>query len=507
MTFSYFEGGIKNTTPKKEITLNELILLVKDPNKSDYFDYLRKLKVEDEVNYKKEKKKLPYITPPSLLKKRKLTTSKDFETNFIKFSGYVYFDLDSIENPEKIKKSFIENFPTTFSFICLSSSGKGLSFFIQINYPISSKQGYKDVWVFLKEKFFSGYDMDENVNDIGRSMFIGYDPNPYFNSENLVVIENIPKTVDPIKKKSPQIKRDNTNLQNDVFRFIPIEEVFEELKFDNTPEISRVIVDVFPLDHVHGSIYFGVKDGMKTITYVNLIHRLYFLNPSVDPSYIFNYIRFVNDRNTFYPKMDYQRMKRLFSYTYKSIIDDPDYVFKGSKTKMINFQKSFPISGDEKDKISKKLNGILKKNRSIKKIIETKQLLTEMGVKITQKKIEEFSGLSLTTIKRYYRLTEIEDLNWWIEYFNSQDYLDTIGFELNSDFDGKVESFENQSWFHPTCPKYVIDFYRKKSRNPLIKPFLYGGYSQIGTEKKQTEEKPFHSSTSCRGQTSLNRCQ
>lgn len=507
MIFSYFEGGILNTTPKKEITLNELILLIRDPNKSGYFDYLRKLKVEDEVNYKKEKKKLPYITPPSLLKKRKLTTSEDFETNFIKFSGYVYFDLDSIEEPEKIKKSFIENFPTTFSFICLSTSGKGLSFFIRIKNPISSKQDYKDVWVYLKEKFFSGYDMDKNVNDIGRSMFIGYDPNPYFNTENLVVIENIPKTVDPIKIKSPQIQRDNTNLQDDVFRFIPIEKVFEELKFDNTPEISRVIVDVFPLDHVHGSRYFGVKDGKKTITYVNLIHRLCFLNPSVDPSYIFNYIRFVNDRNTFYPKMDYQRMKRLFSYTYKSIIDDPDYVFKGSKTKRINFQKGFPFSRGQKVKISGVLNGILKKNRSIQTIIETKLQLTEMGEKITQKKIEEVSGLSLGTIKRYYRITKTEDLNWWIEYFNSEEYLDTIGFDPNSDFNQKIDSFGNQLWFHHTCPDYVKEYCRKRRFNSTIKPSPYGGYSQIGKEKKQTEEKPFHSSTSCRGQTSLNRCQ
>jgi len=108
------------------------------------------------------------------------------------------------------------------------------------------------------------------------------------------------------------------------------------------------------------------------------------------------------------------------------------------------------------------LNGILSKNLSVQKILDSKSLLTEEGLKITQKNIQKLSGLSLTTIKRYYRVEELEDIQWWIDYFNSEEYMESMGYQPISTFNDDVNSFENQMYFHPTCPQYVIDFYRNK---------------------------------------------
>jgi hypothetical protein len=147
---------------------------------------------------------------------------------------------------------------------------------------------------------------------------------------------------------------------------------------------------------------------------------------------------------------------------YESIKNNSEYIFSIPKLRYIHFRKNIILSKNEKKHISNKLNGILSKNLSVQKILDSKSLLTEEGLKITQKNIQKLSGLSLTTIKRYYRVEELEDIQWWIDYFNSEEYMESMGYQPISTFNDDVNSFENQMYFHPTCPQYVIDFYRNK---------------------------------------------
>lgn len=69
------------------------------------------------------------------------------------------------------------------------------------------------------------------------------------------------------------------------------------------------------------------------------------------------------------------------------------------------------VDTDEKMEISNKINGLLKKNESISKILDTKEKLKNTNQKVIQKNVADISGLSLGTVKRYYRYKSIVDLN------------------------------------------------------------------------------------------------
>jgi hypothetical protein len=294
-------------------------------------------------------------------------------------------------------------------------------------------------------------------------MIIGYDPNPYYNFDNLVQIDQLDISKNEKGYSSPtHSQKKHTNSEKDNFYYhIPINEVFENLIFETYVKVSRPIVDVFPIEYVKSSVFFNLKEGVKRKTYINLIHGLCFLNPNVNPSYVFNYLVYINKRYGI-PPMDFNKLKELFSFVYNSIKNNPDYICTSVKIRNIHFRKKNPITTDEKKYITNKLNSIITKNSSIRKINETKELLLDKGIKITQKNIQEFSGLSLSTIKRYYRVEEIEDLQWWIDYFNSEEYLNSLGYEPKSTFGEVVELFENEIYFHPTCPQYVINYFQRK---------------------------------------------
>jgi hypothetical protein len=78
----------------------------------------------------------------------------DFEKNYEIGSGYIYLDIDNIENALKYKKEFISKYKDVVSMVCLSSGGSGLSILVKISHTITSKEEYKSIVGYLSSHYF-----------------------------------------------------------------------------------------------------------------------------------------------------------------------------------------------------------------------------------------------------------------------------------------------------------------------------------------------------------------
>ena len=93
MTFSYFDGGIKNTLPQQSINLSQLVELITNHPNSVLIYTIRSLREKNDKYYKTLKGYLPYVTPNCTVSQRKLTGDL-LNTNLLSFSQYIYFDID-----------------------------------------------------------------------------------------------------------------------------------------------------------------------------------------------------------------------------------------------------------------------------------------------------------------------------------------------------------------------------------------------------------------------------
>ena len=437
---SYFEGGIKDTVPKKQIEFNELIELIKNNPKANAIEHIRLLRKQGKIEYKKLKDKLPYITPNCSLKKRKLTTEIDFQENFICPSGYIFFDIDEIKDVEEYKKYFIEKYGHLVSLVASSTSLGGISTFFKLKNHPASKSEYFQVWETIRTTILKDEKIDINCKDFGRALFVSYDTSLYYNFENEIDIKDYINEAISNSNSSVQniVINDPSDISNYKFNKIPIKEVFNKLKLKTSVDVSNPLVEINPVDYSEVNFHKGIKDGTKHRIYPGMIHTLVFLNPDIQPDYIFQYLVYVNNKFA-HPPMDKEKLENLFRFVYESITSNPDYEFKNIRTKSVHFKSGCSKSGDEKRKIAVELNGVIRKNSSIDKIDAARQQLEAQGIKITQKKIAEISGLSIATVKRRFKEQPC-DLTSIIDGYNS--------LEIENEF------------IHPNCPQWAINYLR-----------------------------------------------
>ena len=135
--FSLYEGKIQDRTPTKIIDFNTLINIIKtNPYNRDY-KVIRSHKKGD-LEYNQGKKELVRCHPNCVLKYNSIS-GPNFEKNYVIGSGYIYLDIDNLNNPLKYKKEFILKYKEVVSMVCISSGGSGLSVLVKINHLITSK--------------------------------------------------------------------------------------------------------------------------------------------------------------------------------------------------------------------------------------------------------------------------------------------------------------------------------------------------------------------------------
>jgi len=396
LMFSYFEDGITDTICNRFVDLPELVKKIKNNPNADLIEEIRTLRRTGDELYKKLKEQLPNITPNCLVNRRSLDED-NFRTNFIRSSGYIYFDIDTI-NPDEYKDYFIRKYGHVTSLVCLSSSKGGISVLFKVKNELTN-----DNFDFIRNQIINtilaGEPIDSHAGGLGRAMFISSDAQVYVNYENEIEISTADIKKEPIKKEVKQSNSSTfiTNRLNSPFSVLSIDKVYEKLHTSTQVEVLNPVVDFKPIDFVEVYIPKIIKDGTKHTIYQSMIHHLVHLNPYIEKEYIFSFLFYVNNRFA-RPKMEKKELIRFFNLVYNGI-KRTGVTNHQHFTKFVHFNPDCGISDEEKIQVANSLNGYRRRNISIQKIQAAKGELIRTGRKLTQKNIVEISGLSPKTVR------------------------------------------------------------------------------------------------------------
>lgn len=416
--------------------------------------------------YKQYKKKLINITPNCLVKYRSFKTDEDFNRNFICSSGYIYFDIDSINDVESYKLYFIEKYGDIVSMVSKSSSCGGLNVLIKISNQITSKDQFFQVWDKIRLTILKDEKVDLICKDFGRSMFISFDPDVFVNYENEITVDvnlyndNNSNNIRLKNKKSvkqPISYEGGINRLNYTFSDLPnYFQVISKIKIKTTINVINSIIDYNPIEYVDITFPNPIKDGTKHSIYTVIIHKLIYLNPDIEIKYLFSYLNFINNHFAS-PPMEYRELNRLFNHVY-NITQIEEYKFEYKRIKNFHFNPSIKMDKEIKKSIINDLNGKLKINCSIEKIQSARCQLELEGMKVTQKEVSKISGLSLRTVKTHYRKSPI-DINELVDlYNNSVDVTGINKIDFKSGFSSKYETKPQEEYIHPDCPQWVLSY-------------------------------------------------
>lgn len=425
--FSYFKDGINDTSCVKFIDLSTLVGLIKNNPEAEKITQIRNLRNCGDSYYKQLKKQLPYITPNCLVNLRSLDED-NFRTNFIRSSGYIYFDIDTI-NPDVYKDYFIKKYGHLASLVCLSSSQGGISVLFKIRNEITN-DNFELIRNQIINTILIGEPIDNNAGGFGRAMFISSDAQVYVNYENEIEISVDEINTTPLKKEVKQSNSSTffTNILNSPFSVLSIDKVYEKLHTCTQVEVINPVVDFKPVEFVEVYIPEAIKDGSKHIIYQSMIHHLVHLNPDLEKEYIFSFLFYVN--NVFArPRMERKELTRFFNLIYNGIKKTGNLKYQ-KKTKYVHFNGKNELSTKEKLQIANTLNGYHRRNISIQKIQEAKQEIKDSSLKITQARIAEITKLSAKTVRTHLN-SELIDMNEMVKIINDSIFAGDLAAEPN----------------------------------------------------------------------------
>jgi hypothetical protein len=447
--FSIFKNGIKNIYPEKQpIILPDLVKMIRNNPATEMINHIRRLRENKDQSYKDLKRDLAYITPNCVVKKRSLKMDSEFDSNFSCFSGYIYFDFD-VENAYDFKHYFTSKYKHIVSLVSISASAGGISVLVNPNVVLTN-ENFNSVWDYVLNEVFTevASSADLKTKDIGRAMFVSSDPEVFVEYENELIIKpddlNRFEKVIPIKKGTGQCisprEKINTVSCTFLYQLLPFEEI-KKVNLSTPIVLKNSVIDYQPINYLEIRFPKEIPDGHKHRYYTSYIHKLVYLNPDLDPSYIYSFILYINKYRA-NPSMELRSLQRLFEYVYNQTQQE-GYKFKNERIKNFHLNKDCSLSKEERLSIINKFNGMVRSNQSIQKIIDAKAELIYSNEKITQKKLAQITGLGIQTVKKYYKVDEILDIKMKVDEINNE-YLSNSGATIsyhsgfnfpNTDFD------------------------------------------------------------------------
>ncbi len=429
-----YKKGINNIYPEKQpIILSDLAKLIRNNPALEKINQIRQMRENGDQTYKQMKRTLEYITPNCVVKKRNLKDDSEFDTNFINFSGYIYFDFD-ISDAVQFKQEFIRKFQHIVSLVCISSGGGGISVLVKVNTNLT-KDNFNSVWEYIAFEVFVDEPVDTKTKDIGRAWFISSDPDVFIDYENELVINpadlkeyedinSIPKGTNQCISSHEIYNTPSCTFPYQLLHYQEIKKVIVTTPIDS----KNPVVDFHPMDFLEVKCPKLISDGTKNKFYSSCIHRLVYLNPGIDPSYLYSYIFYTNQYRA-EPPMESRSLNRLFEYVYGQTQQD-GYSFINHRIKNFHLNKSVTLSREDKITIMNKCNGKVRSNKSILKILEAKAELRSLNQKVTQNKIVEISGLGIQTVKKYYWVEDTCDISTLVDDINCQ-YSNNTGIPID----------------------------------------------------------------------------
>ena len=330
--FSYFSHGVTHHHPYKTITLPELVSIIKDNPNRTLVEWIRHLRRHNNLEYKELKRRLPTITTNCTVKSRKLS-DQYFGENFLSFNQYIYFDIDT--SGEEYKQYIINRYGHQLTMVCTSCSAGGVSLLFRVSNTIT-RDNFDDIWYTIRNTLLKEEPVDESCKDIGRILFISYDPDLYINYENEILLPEL--LIRPEAEKSvkqPITSKGDINRLIYTFSELPVFENFiNKIKTKTEIHVTNPIVDFNPVEFVDITFLNPIIDNKKHKIYTVMIHKLVYLNPGIDPIYLFAYLNFINNQFA-QPPMEYRELQRLFSHVY-GFTHSKGYEFKYKQMKYIH---------------------------------------------------------------------------------------------------------------------------------------------------------------------------
>ncbi len=403
--FSYFNGGVKQNVPTKPINFDELVHLIKFNPNHKQFQEIRNLKSNGDLSYQLLKERLPNITPNCQVHHKKLSEGL-FDKNFNRFSGYLYFDFDN--TPEGYKDYFIHRYGHLVSLVSQSASGGGISVLFQVDVQLT-KDNFNDVWQHIRNTTLKDEPVDARCSNINRSWIIPSDSEVFVNKDAVVSV-NL-NEIQKEKKNAIQgkilLSSFNTYTLN-CTRYITkdIDEVLNKLLLKSKVPVTNSVL-YFNEEYIC-QVYFPkrITEGNKRRIYRNIIHQLVYLNPSVEPIYIFSFINFIN-REHASPAMPFDKLIEFFEFVYGYIVKTGE-VKPVLKLKRVHFNRDCGYTRKEKSAIANLINGLYRRKQKMDMIEDAKIELQRMGLKTTSKNISDLTGIKLRSVQLYQKMKPVD---------------------------------------------------------------------------------------------------
>lgn len=439
--FSKFNGGINNIFPNETIDLLTVSHLVKNNPEKDQIIEIRNIRAKHpgakgKGLVKSRKKKLSNLTVSGIVKIRSLSGPGEFESNFISPSGYIFFDIDKddVSKTPDFKRKFIEKYGDKASFVCYSSSMGGISVFIKYSGIVFRNiSEFETLRQYIIETHFAEIkdEIDPSTEGVGQTWYISVDENPhenyksiikippdlfYNNSSNAQVEE--PNKTKRSKNQYNRLEGDNITLN---FTNLPsIKEVLLKMIWCTEVQIDKEVVDIKEIDFVKIHIPPFIPDGKKRKIFTSIFANFIKLNPKLPIEYAITLLNYINYNNTGAEPMSRENFKKFINgliTSYKS-----EKLYSVGKKKCVHFHKNTPVSKDQKNTIANKLNGKIRINKSIQKIINAKKELEKDGIQVTKAEVIKLTGLSKPSVYKYWdcNLINMDEL---LEKFNSKGFI------------------------------------------------------------------------------------
>jgi len=197
--FSVYHAPIKNITPFKNITLEDVHKVIISNKYKAITDELRQTTDKQQQNEIKASK-LDYVTFSGIFTERATT-------GLLQHSNLLCIDLDNLNNVVETKNSIIELLPPSLMFV--SPTGNGIKLVYKVNITKAEHIDYfKAFEQFFKQQM--SITIDDKCKDVARACFLCFDSEAYYNNKAEIIDKSFIDTFYTEAEKMQQIELKTT---------------------------------------------------------------------------------------------------------------------------------------------------------------------------------------------------------------------------------------------------------------------------------------------------------
>ncbi len=382
-------SNIFNRSIITSLTLEEYIYTMKNP------DFVRKSQVDlarqtyknsqlkkDDPLYKSIKNSLPCITFLNSF------NNSVINENIIKYTGFMYLDIDNIEYIDISKHSFVVSY-----WKSLSNNGYGI---------LIKCENIGDLQKNIKElSDLFNIELDKNAVSKDRLNVLGYDNDIYYNDNytSYVFTNSELVSLGYIKDSNIRLQQIDTKIGIEEIRFSNLKDLIKGYNFDGEPFID---LGENKLEYAEVFVPKNIFEGNRNKSMFVLCSQIRGLNAWISESMLLRVCSTIN-KDKFKPELNAHELSEIVRKVYAK--ENP--VVMLNKTKRILFNPDYTLTKFDKQSMATKQIRAVEAKKNTAKIIKcVEEWNFELLGKITQSKIANVTGFGIATIKR--RSTEIK---------------------------------------------------------------------------------------------------